>query len=66
MAPDTRYEIKETSRYTFEVFDTKPSLEPAPKWIGSFCYFADALACVQRRQSTVDVSTVQVTERNDG
>jgi hypothetical protein len=57
MAPDTRYEIKETSRFTFEVFDTEPTLEPGPKWIGSFCYVADALACVQRLKSTLALSS---------
>jgi hypothetical protein len=40
MAPDQRYEIKETSIYTFEVFAREAT---GRQWIGSFRFFKDAL-----------------------
>ncbi len=53
MAPDQRYEIKETSRYTFDVFDNEPSNPRGRQWLGSFCFFTDAVEFVNRKQGSV-------------
>jgi hypothetical protein len=55
MAPDTRFEIKETSRYTFEVFDNDPQNPRGRQWLGSFCFFTDALEFVKKKQSVPPV-----------
>jgi len=50
MAPDQRYEIKETSMYTFEVFD-KEIRGTHFQWIGSFRFFKDALDFTKQKMA---------------
>lgn len=57
MAPDNQYEIKETSMYTFEVFDKDPTGQRHRQWIGSFRSFKDAIDFTRSKQGADAVSS---------